>query len=321
MKTFSNYIIEHQVLAEQVEELIEKLIIVGNGKRYGQVIFLAGGAGSGKGFTISNFLEGEKFKVRDVDEWKKLTQKMSKLGKISVEQILKKYGNKIKDKDKELIDKEMTKKNLRLDQLDLKNPQHVYLLHILVDALDIKDRTLENMMKTSREKAEKGILDNVIFDITAKNFKAIEGVAPALVDAGYDPKNIHIVWVLTNYDVAVSQNATRDRVVPADILLQTHEGAALTMSKITRNGYKPKGTDGSIYIVLGGAKHSVIYKDKDGKPIKNAKGGITIKDFQYVQVKKPGGKIKIDNLLLQTKVYQWIIDNAPATFKTKDMWD
>ena len=32
--------------------LTEKSIVVGNGAKYGQVIFLAGGAGSGKGFAI-----------------------------------------------------------------------------------------------------------------------------------------------------------------------------------------------------------------------------------------------------------------------------
>ena len=51
--------------------LEEKLIMYGQGKRYGQIVFLAGGAGSGKGFAISNFMEKEKFKIRDVDEWKK----------------------------------------------------------------------------------------------------------------------------------------------------------------------------------------------------------------------------------------------------------
>ena len=60
MKSFKSYI-----------DLIEKQIIIGKGKRYGQVVFMAGGAGSGKGFAIRNFIEGEKFKVRDVDEWKK----------------------------------------------------------------------------------------------------------------------------------------------------------------------------------------------------------------------------------------------------------
>ena len=56
-------------LAEQYLE--EKLIMYNQGKRYGQIVFLAGGAGSGKGFAIANFMEKEKFKVRDVDEWKK----------------------------------------------------------------------------------------------------------------------------------------------------------------------------------------------------------------------------------------------------------
>jgi len=32
--------------------LEEKLILYGQGKRYGQIVFLAGGAGSGKGFAI-----------------------------------------------------------------------------------------------------------------------------------------------------------------------------------------------------------------------------------------------------------------------------
>ena len=51
--------------------LTEKQIIIGKGAKYGQVVFLAGGAGSGKGFATTHFLEGTKFKIRDVDEWKR----------------------------------------------------------------------------------------------------------------------------------------------------------------------------------------------------------------------------------------------------------
>ncbi len=66
MYTFSQYI-----------SLQEKLIMYQQGKRYGQIVFLAGGAGSGKGFAIKNFMEGEKFKIRDVDEWKKAFMKLA----------------------------------------------------------------------------------------------------------------------------------------------------------------------------------------------------------------------------------------------------
>ena len=59
--------------------LTEKQIILGKGAKYGQIVFLAGGAGSGKGFAINNFIEGSKFKVRDVDEWKKTFVKIAVL--------------------------------------------------------------------------------------------------------------------------------------------------------------------------------------------------------------------------------------------------
>ena len=66
MKTFSQYI-----------DLQEKLILYNQGKKYGQIVFLAGGAGSGKGFVIKNFMQGELFKIRDVDEWKKSLMKLA----------------------------------------------------------------------------------------------------------------------------------------------------------------------------------------------------------------------------------------------------
>jgi len=59
------------------EMLSEKLIMLNNGRKDGQIVFLAGGAGSGKGFAATNFMEKEKFKVRDVDEWKKVFQKIA----------------------------------------------------------------------------------------------------------------------------------------------------------------------------------------------------------------------------------------------------
>ena len=70
MRTFKRYI-----------ELIEKQIIIGKGAKYGQIVFMAGGAGSGKGFARKHFLEGGKFKVRDVDEWKKSFIRLAQLKK------------------------------------------------------------------------------------------------------------------------------------------------------------------------------------------------------------------------------------------------
>ena len=49
-----------------------------------------------------------------------------------------------------------------------------------------------------------------MFDITMKDANDIGSVLPKLIEAGYDPKNIHLTWVLTNYAVAIVNNRKRD---------------------------------------------------------------------------------------------------------------
>ena len=82
MQRFIEFLTENDIqfdfLSEGAMLLIEKLIVFNQGRQYGQVVFLAGGAGSGKGFAKGNFLDDRLFKTRDVDEWKKAFMFMSK---------------------------------------------------------------------------------------------------------------------------------------------------------------------------------------------------------------------------------------------------
>ena len=66
-----------------------------------------------------------------------------------------------------------------------------------------------------------------MFDITAKDVTDITNVIPMLKKAGYQSKNIHLTWVLTNYVTAMENNRNRERMVPEDILLKTHEGVQI----------------------------------------------------------------------------------------------
>ena len=91
--------------------------------------------------------------------------------------------------------------------------------------MGLKDKWLISMLSG---KDNKETLPNLLFDIT-KKVASITDVLTPLLNAGYDSKNIHLIWVLTNYHIAVDRNKERDRVVPDDILLQTHEGAGKTM--------------------------------------------------------------------------------------------
>lgn len=281
MLSHSDFISQNTGMANFLQE---KLIQYNNGKKYGQIVFLAGGAGSGKGFALSKFMEKEKFKVRDVDEMKQAFLKLDSL----------------------------TKKYPEIRGLDLSKPDDVFKLHMFVTDKGIKDKTLQLLFKDK----SRDTLPNIVFDITAKDIKAITGVIPLLQKVGYDARNIHITWILTNYEVAVKNNAGRERVVPADILLKTHIGAANTMSEIAfKNAVSRSMVDGGIYVVLNNRNNTIVYTDKNGKMLKNGKVDMHVKDFTYMQLKRPGKAPESkEGVLGQLK--GWIEANAPRGLET-----
>ena len=266
------------------QQLDEKLIMYNQGKRYGQVVFLAGGAGSGKGFAQKNFMEVDKFKVFDVDELKKLFIKVRGL------------------------------------KMDLKKPQDVFDLHMMVKKSGVKDKRLLAMTKSLSQAKDPSRLPNLMFDVTLKEINDIKEMMPMLTALGYDAQNIHVTWVLTNYYVAVQANQERERVVPDDILLQTHVGASKTMSNILK-GQLPRGVDGGVYVILNNRENTIpwvrVVKD-DGSTRKTTSvksGGekkkpLVVKDFTYLTLKKPGKKFENESSV-KMQVFDWIKDNVP----------
>jgi len=300
---FSEYVDLKDYKATQ---LIEKQILYNNGAKYGQIVFLAGGAGSGKGFAVQHFMQGSEFKIRDVDELKIAFQKLDALGKFTTQDLLDKYGDKISQKDKELIQRELTDKNLKMGQLDLKTPTHVYILHVLIRATDVKNKTLDLMLAG----AEKGQLPNLIFDSTFKEVSDMTDVLPKLFAAGYEPKNIHVSWVLTNYQIAIKNNKSRARVVPEDILLATHAGAAQTVYNLVSTAMPPS-VQGGIYVILNNPENTIYVLDpKTNKPYRDKRDNPVIKDFKYLTLKEPGKPIKTE-LDVKKQLLTWIKDNVP----------
>ena len=272
MLTFSQY-------------LEEKLILYQQGKKYGQIVFLAGGAGSGKGFAIKNFMEGEKFKIRDVDEWKKAFMKMADL----------------QDKFPEI------------KGLNLKNPKDVYKMHMFVKKSGIKDKSLDLLLKD----ANSATLPNIMFDITMKDASDIGDIIPKLKEAGYDSNNIHLTWVLTNYAVAIVNNRNRERVVPEDIMLLSHEGAAKNMYNVVK-GKLPKGLNGGVRVVLNNRENTIPYVDPETKkPVKTKHGKLVIQDFTYLTFKREGKTIAPE-ADVKKELLGWISANVPKTKLTKD---
>ena len=273
-----------QFLAEQYLE--EKLIMYNQGKRYGQIVFLAGGAGSGKGFAIRNFMEKEKFKVRDVDEWKRAFMKMA----------------------------DLQGKYPEIKGLNLKNSNDVAKIHMFVKKMGIKDKTIDLMLADANSRH----LPNIMFDITMKDANDIGQYMPKLIKAGYDAKNIHLTWVLTNYGVAIVNNQNRERVVADDIMLLSHEGAATSMYEVIK-GKLPRGLNGSVRVILNNRDNTIPYVDPDTKkPMKTSQGNILIKDFTYLTIKKEGKSIGPE-MDVKRQLLGWIAANVPKTKLTRDM--
>ena len=278
MLTFS------QFLAEKYLE--EKLIMYNQGKRYGQIVFLAGGAGSGKGFAIANFMEKEKFKVRDVDEWKKAFIKLADTKEMYPE----------------------------IQGLKLKNPKDVYKIHKFVKEKNIKDKSLDLLLRDANTRH----LPNIIFDITMKDASDIGTIIPKLTEAGYDSKNIHLTWVLTNYAVAIVNNRNRERVVADDIMLLSHEGAAVNMYDVIK-GKLPRGLNGSVRVILNNRDNTIPFVDPDTKkPMKTPQGNILVKDFTYLTFKKEGKSVGPE-MDVKRQLLGWIAANVPKTKLTRDM--
>ncbi len=256
------------------------------GKRYGQIVFLAGGAGSGKGFAIDNFMEGEKFKVRDVDEWKKALMKLADTKDM--------YPD--------------------IKGLKLKNPKDVYKIHMFVKKKNIKDKSLDLLLRDANTRH----LPNIMFDITMKDASDIGDIIPKLTEAGYAAKDIHLTWVLTNYAVAIVNNRNRERVVPEDIMLLSHEGAATNMYDVIK-GKLPRGLNGGVRVILNNRDNTIVWADPDTKkPMKTSQGDIIIKDFTYLTLKKEGKTIGPETDV-KRQLLGWIADNVPKTKLTKDL--
>ena len=273
-----------QFLAEQYLE--EKLIMYNQGKRYGQVVFLAGGAGSGKGFAIRNFMEKEKFKVRDVDEWKRAFMKMA----------------------------DLQGKYPEIKGLNLKNSNDVAKIHMFVKKMGIKDKTIDLMLADANSRH----LPNIMFDITMKDANDIDQYMPKLIKAGYEAKNVHLTWVLTNYAVAIVNNRNRPRVVADDIMLLSHEGAATSMYEVIK-GKLPRGLNGSVRVILNNLENTIAWVDPDTKkPMRTKQGNIKVRDFTYLTLKKEGKSIGPE-MDVKRQLLGWIAANVPKTKLTRDM--
>lgn len=238
------------------EDLLTQKLITFNNRtpKYDNIIMLAGGPGSGKGFVKSN-LVGMQAKTIDTDEFKKFSLKTK-----SIRDILAKDG-------------------VPVDNMDFKNPQHVQLLHNALKKTKLENKYIKNLMGSMSDKIQK---DNIIFDTTLKEFPKIGYISKLADTAGYKKENIHIVWVLTPMETASAQNKQRERRVKEEVLESIHQDVGKLMAKLIGSSSSlNKYADGDFWIVFNDGYNDTIYQ-------KSSNGGGFIKQAIYIKIKKAG---------------------------------
>lgn len=285
IQLLSHFFILKEIRMITFEDFLNEKLITFSGKSYpkeNQILILAGGAGSGKGFILNNLI-GLEGKVIDVDNIKSLALKSVKLA----DKIKTELGHDIKT-------------------FNLKNKDDVYKLHqILKTELGITDKYQANIF-TSVLSAPEDRKPNLIFDVTLEKLSKLYSITMNVESLGYKKENIHIVWIVNDIKIALEQNQSRDRVVPEDIVFETHEGVALTIKKILDMGDKLKEyMDGNIVIAFNKAGVDVKIKKSD-------KGGKYITDANYIVVKKQR-ESQISSGDLIKSVYDKIKSYVPKT--------
>lgn len=265
------------------------LIVSGNTiyPKFNNILIMAGGAGSGKSFVLSTVL-GFTGKVFDVDKLKSDIIKLSK--KKHDLEINKQYYNLY---------------NKNLYDIDLKNPEDVANLHLFLKNTGLDDARKQNIFKTAKDTKNK---PNIIFDVTLKDTEKLKEISEYADYAGYDKKNIHIVWVCVDIQLARKRNQERERSVSDSIILKTHSGVSKTMSEIIKeSSVYQKYIDGDIWIVFNVSGVDNTYDIGTRNTCTNMIP-MVLKNYTALHIKergKPAKKLDSINKELLTKLQKY----------------
>lgn len=266
------------------ESLIDEALITLGGKAYpkdNNVVIFAGGSGSGKGF-IKDKLLGIEGIIFDTDELKRKYLKSLKL-KTSLRD---EYG-------------------LDVDNFDFKNPDDVNKLHNILNSKNIPDKLYHLVLDSVKELSNK---PNIIFDVTLSTLTKFNNLSFMIREVGYNPKNIHLVWVLTEYNTALINNKQRDRVIPKIVFKDIHKGVSRTINELIQLENLSEFIDGDIWLVFNNPVSDTNLKTSN-------LGGSYVDKVDYVKLKSSG-----QSIIPYNQIEGRVIDKINSYVHHKTKW-
>lgn len=249
--------------------------------KFGQVIIVSGGSGSGKGFVIDNLfgIEGKRF---DVDYLKNQVAKNAQL----------RHELSIKFDVPETV-------------FDLKTSEDVSIVHEIMKKSGLKQKYENNIFMMAKN-ADEDKKPNLIFDKTCKTFDDFYYVIKTVKEHGYKPENIHFVWVLSDFKTAIEQNNSRERKVDEHLLKSIHMSVANTMKYIfNMSDQIANYLNGDMWIVFNKkGVDSDVQKLKKGKYSDNP--NFYVKSANYIKLKDAGKSSINMNASTEQKIKEYV---------------
>lgn len=301
---FNRHFLEFlNILGKEYTKVLNEATIIPF-EKYNQIIFLVGGAGSGKNFALDNMI-GSNGKNVDVDNFKTFIDDNKEFAKerLSV-QLEKLEQNNTNGQFNDKIAKIEKYIEFLSKDIDFGNAEDMFNLHAVSKLLfekDDKNKQLLALLASAKNSRNK---PNIVANITGKRYSDISDVAELAITSGYEPKNIHIVWVLTPHNEAQINNKKRNRKLDKNLVKATHEGINNTMADIEQN-YDKYGlrdlVDGKIVILFNskGVDNSVeVSKWDDNVEFSRKRGKDYVKRVKWIDrivIKEVGEDFKSDN--------------------------
>ncbi len=217
MKSFSQYI----------EEV---WIAPSNAAKYGQVIFLVGGAASGKSTAIKKFIDASSYKVLNPDDTKELISRAAQQGL-----------GAFKD----------------LKGIDPNSPEGSQKLHQYI----LKTKISSKRARLVTQKTNRAELPNIIYDRTFSFAGEFKKISQGLVHAGYKAENIHVVFVFTDVEIALERNRTRSRTLPDDVIIKSAKGSKERFTDLFFSREKGAVANGEYHIIINRGSSAIKVKD------------------------------------------------------------
>lgn len=224
MKTIDEFLSNVNIILSDVTSINEDTFVKFNGEAYpnsGIAVIMAGPPASGKSTIIKQqlLIDG---KIIDPD----------RVSELMTEKILKKAQTADEKTKEELL------KPFGGETPDLKNPEHVEILHFMF-------KKYKDVIRHEFLKDKSNNLPNIIVDTTAKDTKYLNTLIDEFYNVGY---YIVLVFMIADLHKGLERNKQRSRTVKDDVIVDIYFKIYRNLPKMLENGELSKL--GDVWVVF-----------------------------------------------------------------------